>query len=142
MSTISARISLTLAVQATTGGTFPSLQTYPASFERLLLPNDAAPPKVFAAEGVIPAGTGLDPGSVTLPVAGSLASVRYWYVENMADPDVSGTANVVVAGGPVSGTVARGQILLATNDRSGWPAASVTLSGTAGTPYKVIAIGV
>jgi hypothetical protein len=65
-----------------------------------------------------------------------------FYVENLADPTAEGTADVTVADAPVNGTVERGQMILATNDLTGWAAGTVTITGTAGTPFKLIAMGV
>jgi hypothetical protein len=132
---VAARVSMILAVQQHVDGAFPVMQTYPAAFERRV---EGEAVKVFAATGTIPAGA----GGVTLNVPAALSTVTHWMVENLAAADGSGTANVVVAGAPVNGTVPRGQVVFATNEVAGWPAASVTLTGTAGTAYKVIALGV
>ena len=136
---VSARLSVALAVQAATDGPFPSLQTYPASFERLALPGGDFEPKVVAATGTIPAAAGETPGTVVVQLTG-LARVRYVYLENLADPAVAGPANLTVSG-PVPATVPRGQMLLASNDRVGWTAAAVTLGGTPGTAFKLIVVG-
>jgi hypothetical protein len=32
-------------------------------------------------------------------------------------------------------------MVMATNDYTGWVAANVTITGTSGTPYKIIALG-
>jgi hypothetical protein len=77
---------------------------------------------------------------VNLAVAG-LATVKFFYVENLGDVGVSGAADVTVSGGPVNGTVPRGQVLLGTNDAVGWTAGTVTITGTAGAAYKIIALG-
>lgn len=129
---VAARISMIVAVQEHTTGAFPAVRTYPAAFERRV---EGAETKVFAAAGSVASG------GTALNIPATLTSIRYWLVENLSDPDGSGTANVVVAGGPVNGTVARGQMLFATNESVGWAAATVTITGTAGTPYKVIALG-
>ena len=136
---VSARLSLALTVQAATDGPFPSLQTYPASVERLALPGGDWEPKVVAATGTIPAASGQVPGTVVVQLTG-LARARFVYVENLADPDGAGTANLTVAG-PVAATVPRGQMALMTNDRVGWTASAVTLGGTAGTAFKLIVVG-
>lgn len=132
-----ARISVALTTQLRDDGTFPSMQTYPASFERYLVNGTAGQQitKAYAATGTL-GGT-----SVTLPVASTLAKVKLWYVENTSSAFGADASNLVVAGAPVNGTVPRGQMLLATNDVTGWTAATVTLSGTAGTTYKIIALG-
>jgi hypothetical protein len=132
-----ARISVAVTAQLRDDGTFPSMQTYPASFERYLVNGTAGQQitKAYATTGTL-GGT-----SVTLPVASTLAKVKLWYVENTSAALVAEASNLVVAGAPVNGTVPRGQMLLATNDVTGWAAASVTLSGTAGTTYKIIALG-
>lgn len=131
--TVAARVSLILAVQEHVTGAFPAVRTYPAAYERRI---DAVGTKVFAATGEVAAGAG-----TVLAVPGTLAKVYYWAVENLADPDQTGTANVIVAGGPVNGTVPRGQVVFATNETEGWTAAAVTITGTVGTAYKVIAVG-
>lgn len=142
MSDVSARLSVTLAVQERTGGTFPALSTYPGSFERIVLPIAGAPaPKVFAASGAVPAASGQTPGAVVLNLGDKLQNIRHFYVENTSDPDDPGVANVTIAGGPVNATLSRGQILLVTNDRVGWPPASLTVTGTAGATFKLIALG-
>lgn len=131
---VAARVSMILAVQEHTTGSFPALRTYPAAYERRV---EGEAVKVFAASGTIPSGS----AGVTLAVPGTLAKVTHWMVENLASPDGEGTADVVVAGAPVNATVARGQVVFASNDVAGWTAAAVTLTGTAGTAYKVIALG-
>lgn len=130
---VAARVSLILAVQEHVAGPFPAVRTFPASYERRVAGESV---KVFAATGTVPAGTG-----ETVAVQGALTTIHYWLVENLAPPEVAGTANVIVAGGPANGTVPRGQMLFATNETTGWAAAAVTVSGTAGTPYKIIAVG-
>ena len=67
--------------------------------------------------------------------------MKLWYVENLAAAAATSIADVTVAGAPVNGTVPRGQVVLATNDYVGWTAANVTITGTAGTAYKIIALG-
>jgi hypothetical protein len=112
------------------------MTTYPASFERYLTNGTAALQitSVVGESGVVPATIDL--------AASGLASVRFFYVENTADVTASGVADVTVSGAPVNGTVPRGQILLATNDVSGWTAGTIEITGTAGTPFKLIAAGV
>jgi hypothetical protein len=132
-----ARISVAVTAQLRDDGTFPSMQTYPASFERYLTNGTTGQQitKAYATTGTL-GGT-----SVTLPVASTLAKVKLWYVENTSPSAGNDASGLVVAGAPVNGTVPRGQMLLATNDVTGWTAANVTLSGTAGTTYKIIALG-
>lgn len=125
-----ARVSVALTAQIRDDGVFPSCQTYPASFERYMTGGTIT--KAYATAGTLGAT------ATTLPVASTLATVKLWYVENTAG---AGAASLTVANAPVNGTVSRGQMLLATNDVTGWAAANVTLSGTAGTTYKVIALG-
>ena len=139
MTTTSARLSVSLTVQATTDGPFPSLQTYPASFERLALPGGDWEPKAVAACGTIPPAEGEVPGTVTVQLTG-LSRVRYVYAENLADPYGTGTANLTISA-PVQATLPRGQILLVSHDRVGWTISAVTLGGTAGTAFKIIAVG-
>jgi hypothetical protein len=122
-----ARVSVAVTAQVRDDGTFPAMATYPASFERYMTSG-----KVYATSGTL-GGSG-----ATLPVGGTLATVKVWFVQNLAE---SGSGSITVADAPVNATLARGQMLLATNDITGWTAGTVTLSGTAGTPYKVIAIG-
>lgn len=131
---VAARVSMILAVQEHTSGPFPAVRTYPAAFERRL---QGAGVKVYAASGTVESGS----GGTTLDVPGTLTKVHVWCIQNLADPDDTGAADVVVSGGPVNGTVPRGQMVFATHDVTGWTAASVTITGTAGTPFKVIALG-
>jgi len=131
MPNANARVSVALTAQVRDDGVFPSCQTYPASFERYL--TSGAVSVVYAVTGTVGAT------ATTLPVASSLSRVKLWYVENLSTS--GSTADVTVAGAPVVGTVPRGQIVLATNDATGWTAAAVTITGTAGTPYKIIALG-
>lgn len=131
-----ARVSLAITAQVRQDGVFPSFTTYPASFERYLVNGTQGQTisKVYAVTGTI----GDDP--VSLPVSGTLTKVKLWYIENTLA--VGGTASdVVVTGGPVNGTIPRGQCILATNDFAGWTAGTVTLAGTSGAAYKVIALG-
>lgn len=131
--TVAARLSLIVAVHEHVAGSFPYVRTYPAGLERRM---EGEAVKVFAASGEVAAG-----GTV-LDVADTLTKVRCWVVENVEPAELSGVADVTVTGGPVNGTVPRGQVLFATNDTGdGWPAASVTVTGTPGTAYKVIAVG-
>lgn len=132
-----ARISVALTAQLREDGTFPSMQTYPASFERYLTNGTTGQTitKAYATTGTL-GGT-----SVTLTVASTLSKIKLWYVENTSAAFGADALNLTVAGAPVNGTVPRGQMLLATNDVTGWTAASVTLSGTSGTAYKIIALG-
>lgn len=131
---IAARVSLVFAVHEHVDGPFPALRTYPSAYERRVAGGEA---KVFAQSGVVPAGqTG-----ATANVPGTLTVVHYWLVENLAPADVSGAAEVSISGAPINGTVPRGQVVLATNDAAGWPATTVTVTGTPGTPYKIIAVG-
>lgn len=132
----SARISVAISGQVRDTGAFPSVTTYPASFERYLV-NGTGPLQIAQAVG----HSGTVPAAVDLAAAG-LTSVRVFYVENLADPTAEGTADVTVADAPVNGTVERGQMILATNDLTGWAAGTVTITGTAGTPFKLIAMGV
>lgn len=131
-----ARVSVAITAQVRADGIFPSYTTYPASFERYLTNGTTGQTvsKVYATSGTL----GADP--VTLPVSGTLATVKLWYVENTM-PAAGTASNLTVADGPVNCTVPRGQCLLATNDTVGWTAGTVTLSGTAGATYKVIALG-
>lgn len=133
----SARISVALTAQVRDDGAFPSITTYPASFERYLVngTNGQTVSKVYAAAGTV----GDSP--VTLPVSATLTTVKVWYVENLAPATGTAGGSITVANAPVSSVVPRGQIVLATNDATGWPATSVTLTAAAGTPYKVIALG-
>ena len=131
MPNANARVSVALTAQVRDDGVFPSCQTYPASFERYL--TSGAVSAVYAVTGTVGAT------ATTLPVASTLSRVKLWYVENLST--ATSTADVTVAGAPVNGTVPRGQIVLATNDATGWTAAAVTITGTAGTPYKIIALG-
>lgn len=128
-----ARVSLAITAQVRDDGTFPSMATYPASFERYL--TSGAITKVYAISGTV----GSTP--TTLPVASTLARVKLWYVENLASSAGTSASDVTVAGAAVNGTVPRGQIVVATNDYSGWTAANVTITGTAGTAFKIIALG-
>jgi hypothetical protein len=132
-----ARVSIALTAQLRDDGVFPSCQTYPASFERYLTSGTAGQTvsAVYAVTGTV----GATP--TMLPVASTLVRVKLWYVENLSAAAATSAADVTVAGAPVNGTVPRGQVLLATNDYVGWTAANVTISGTAGTPYKIIALG-
>lgn len=138
MPSTTARVSVAITGQVQTDGAFPSLATFPASFERYLTPgtDGLQITKVVGETGTVQsAGTTVD------LAAKGLSRVKLWYVENLADVALSGTADVTVAGGPVNGTVSRGQILLGTNDVTGWTATAVTVTGTAGTPFKIIAMG-
>lgn len=131
-----ARVSVAITAQVRADGIFPSYTTYPASFERYLTNGTSGQTisKVYATSGTL----GASP--VSLPVSGTLSSIKLWYVENTLS--AAGTpSDLTVAGGPVNGTVPRGQCLLATNDYVGWTAGTVTLSGTAGATYKIIALG-
>jgi hypothetical protein len=132
-----ARVSVALTAQVRDDGVFPSMQTFPASFERYLTNGTTGQTisKAYATTGTL-GGT-----SVTLPVASTLTKIKLWYVENTASAFYVDASNLVVTGAPVNGTVPRGQILLATNDVAGWTATNVTLSGTSGTTYKIIALG-
>lgn len=130
---VAARVSFILATQEHAEGPFPAVRTYPAAFERRVAGETV---KVFAATGEV-----APTGGTTLNVPGTLTTVHYWLVENLAEPDEAGTASVTVAGAPVNGTVPRGQIVFATNEVAGWPAAAVVVTGTPGTPFKVIALG-
>lgn len=136
MPSSNARISLAITAQVQADGVFPSFTTYPATFERYLTNGTTGQTisKVYAVTGTV----GAEP--TVLPVAGTLTTIKLWYVENTGS--ANGTAsNVTTASAPVNGTVPRGQCLLATNDFVGWPAASVTITGTAGAAYKIIALG-
>jgi hypothetical protein len=132
-----ARVSVALTAQVRDDGVFPSCQTYPASFERYLV-NGTTGQTVSKAYAT--AGT-LSGSNVTLPIASTLTKIKLWYVENTSPALLVDAANLTVAGAPVIGTVPRGQMLLATNDVTGWTASNVTLSGTSGTTYKIIALG-
>ena len=132
-----ARVSVALTAQVRDDGVFPSCQTYPASFERYLV-NGTTGQTVSKAYAT--AGT-LSGSNVTLPIASTLTKIKLWYVENTSPALLVDAANLTVAGAPVNGTVPRGQMLLATNDVTGWTASNVTLSGTSGTTYKIIALG-
>lgn len=129
---VAARVSMILSVQEHVGGAFPRVQTYPSAYERRV---DGESVKVFAATGAVASG------GTTLDVPGTLATVHYWMVENLADPGETGTADVTVTGGPVNVTLHRGQVLFVSNETAGWTAEAVTITGTAATPYKVIALG-
>jgi len=128
---VEGRVSLILAMQETTTGCFPSLTTYASTVERYV---NATGTKVFSACGTV-AGT-----ATTLNVPATLTKVFYWLVENTSTA-TTGTADVIVAGGPINGTIPRGSLLFSTNGAAGWTPASVTITGTSGTPYKVIAVG-
>jgi hypothetical protein len=132
-----ARVSVALTAQVRDDGVFPSCQTYPASFERYLINGTTGQTitKAYATTGT------LGGGNVTLPIASTLTKIKLWYVENTSPALLVDAANLTVASGPVNGTVPRGQMLLATNDVTGWTASNVTLSGTSGTTYKIIALG-
>jgi hypothetical protein len=132
-----ARVSVALTAQLRDDGTFPSMQTYPASFERYLTTGTTGQTitKAYATTGT------LGSSNVTLPVASTLTKIKLWYVENTSPALLVDAANLTVAGAPVTGTVPRGQMLMATNDVTGWTAGNVTLSGTSGTTYKIIALG-
>ena len=134
---IAAKVSLSLVVQKSGDGPFPSMTTYPADFERLLR-DDAV--KVFAAAGAIPPpptpGTGSPPAFAVLAVSGTLARITHWFVENTSE-----TGSITLSGGPFPGTLAPGQVLLATNENEGWPSASVMVGGPVGSTYKIIALG-
>jgi hypothetical protein len=132
-----ARVSVALTAQVRDDGVFPSCQTYPASFERYLVNGSTGQTitKAYATNGT------LSGGNVTLPIASTLTKIKLWYVENTSPALLVDAANLTVASGPVNGTVPRGQMLLATNDVTGWTATNVTLSGTSGTTYKIIALG-
>lgn len=121
-----ARISVAITAQVRDTGAFPSCRTYPASFERYL----TQLAKVYGTTGTV----GSAPA--TLPMADTLATVKVWYIENTGS-----TGDVTVAGAPLNGTVARGQCVLATNEAAGWPAANLTITGTAGATFKIIALG-
>ena len=132
-----ARVSVALTAQVRDDGVFPSCQTYPASFERYLVNGTTGQTitKAYATTGTV----GATP--TTLAIASTLVRVKLWYVENLAAAAATSIADVTVAGAPVNGTVPRGQVVLATNDYVGWTAANVTITGTAGTAYKIIALG-
>jgi len=115
-----ARLSVALTAQVRDNGTFPSMQTYPASVERFLTGG-----KAFAVTGTATSA------GVSVPVSGTLATITVWYVE-------AAGGSVTIAGGPVNSTVPAGESLLATN-AVGWTAGTVTLSGS-GT-YKLICYG-
>jgi hypothetical protein len=138
MSETSARVSIAVTAQVRSSGVFSSTATYPASFERYLTDGSAAFQITKAAGD---AGTVSSTAKTVDLAASGMTKLKFFYVENTSDPSVAGTANVVVAGGPVSGTVPRGQVMLATNDVVGWAPGVITLTGTAGTTYKLIALG-
>lgn len=136
MPSSNARVSVAITAQVQADGVFPSFTTYPASFERYLTNGTVGQTisKVYATTGVVGSG------ALTLPVAGTLSTVKLWYVENTGDATGS-TSNVTIANGPVNATIPRGQCILATNDVAGWPAANVTVTGTSGASFKIIALG-
>lgn len=139
--TVSARLSLAITVQAMAGGEFPSLTTYPASFERLLLAGESTP-KVAAATGTIPAAVGSTPGTVAVSLPAGMTRARYVFVENLADPSGTGAANLTVTGpaGLPAGTLGRGGVLFTAAGPEGW-AGGIVLGGTAGTAFKAIILG-
>lgn len=131
-----ARVSVAITAQVRQDGVFPSFTTYPASFERYLTNGTVGQTisKVFAVSGTIGSE------ALTLPVAGTLTTVKLWYVENTGA--ASGIAsNLTLANAPINCTVPRGQCVLATNDVTGWTASNVTLTGADGAGYKIIALG-
>ena len=136
MPSSNARVSVAITAQVQTDGVFPSFTTYPATFERYLTNGTVGQTisKVYAVTGTV----GAEP--TTLPVAGTLAKVKLWYVENTGAAG-GAASDVTLAGAPVNATVPRGQCLLATNDLAGWTAANVTVTGTTGAAYKIIALG-
>jgi hypothetical protein len=130
--TVAARISLASVVQESTSGSFPSLTTYPANYEEIVAGEHVL---VFAASGI------LGENAVTLNVPGMMAKVTHIVIENEATRDADGDADVAVAGGPLPVTVPRGQVAFATNAVAGWNAEQLVVTGTPGTPYKVICLG-
>jgi hypothetical protein len=130
--TVAARISLASVVQESTSGSFPSLTTYPANYEEIVAGEHVL---VFAASGI------LGENAVTLNVPGMMAKVTHIVIENEATLDADGDADVAVAGGPLQVTVPRGQVAFATNAVAGWDAEQLVVTGTPGTPYKVICLG-
>lgn len=130
---VAARVSMILSIQEHLSGAFPVVRTYPASYERRV---DAAGTKVFAATGTVQ-----EDEETTLDIPGTLTTVNYWLIENLASPDGTGNADVTVTGGPVDVTLKRGQVLFVSNEGTGWTAAQATVTGTADTPFKVIALG-
>lgn len=130
--TVAARISLASVIQESSSGAFPSLTTYPANYEEIVAGENVL---VFAASGVV----GEDP--ITLDVPSKMAAVTHVVIQNEATVDEEGTAEVAVAGGPLPVTVPRGQVAFATNSVSGWDAEALVVTGTAGTPFKVICLG-
>jgi hypothetical protein len=70
-----------------------------------------------------------------------MATMTHIVIENESPIDEEGDADVAIAGGPLPVTVPRGQIAFATNSIAGWGAAPLVVTGTHGTPYKVICLG-
>jgi hypothetical protein len=130
--TVAARISLASVVQESSSGSFPSLTTYPANYEEIVAGEHVM---VFAASGI------LGEEAVTLDVPSKMATVTHIVIENEATLDAYGDADVAVAGGPLPLTVRRGQVAFATNAVAGWDAEPLVVTGTPGTPYKVICLG-
>jgi hypothetical protein len=130
--TVEARISLASVVHQASGGVFPAMQTYPARYEDLVTGEDV---KLLPAVGVV----GEEP--ITLAVPDAMSKVTYLIVENLAALDEEGEADVAVTGGPLPATIPRGQVILATNAIVGWDAEPIVISGTVGTPFKVIVLG-
>jgi hypothetical protein len=108
------------------------MTTYPANYEEIVAGENVL---VFAASGVV----GEDP--ITLDVPSKMTTVTHVIIQNEATVDEEGTADVAVSGGPLPVTVPRGQVAFATNSVSGWDAEALVVTGTAGTPFKVICLG-
>jgi hypothetical protein len=132
--TVAAHISLHAAVQEKTDGVFPAITVYPADYDERI---GSEGTKVFAATGAVEAGE----EGTTLDVTGKLTEITRIVVQNLASFDEEGDADVVLTGGPLPGTVTRGDIGIKTNAIAGWPAENIVVTGTAGTPYKVICLG-
>ena len=130
--TVVARISLASVVQESSGDVFPSLRTIPCSYEEIVSGEDV---KVLPASGVV----GDEP--ITIAVTDTMGTVTHILVENLASIDEAGEADVALSGGPLPVTVPRGQVAVATNAIAGWVAEPIMVTGTAGTPYKVIVLG-
>jgi hypothetical protein len=82
-----------------------------------------------------------DEEGTTLNVTGKLTEITRILVQNLASIDEEGDADIVLTGGPLPVTVHRGDIAIATNAIDGWEAENIVVTGTTGTPYKVICLG-
>lgn len=135
---VSARISVALVAQEQEAGPFPSLRTYPLSFERYLVPGEGP----FQVRHVVgdagPVGNGV---TIDLPALG-FTSVKCFALESL-DPAGPGCPELTVTltDAPVVGSIGSGQIIMATNDRTGWPAGVWKITGDAAANFRLIVVG-